>query len=39
MEKLIIPIVSTVIVILIGIVSYIIFKRITLKEKEKATKK
>ena len=36
MEKLIIPVVSTIIVILIGIVSYIIFKRITLKEKEKA---
>lgn len=36
MERLIVPIISTVVLILIGIAGYIIFSKITAKEKEKA---
>ena len=36
MERLIVPIISTVVLILIGIAGYIIFTKITTKEKEKA---
>ena len=36
MERLIVPIVSTVILILIGIAGYIVFVKITAKEKERA---
>ena len=39
MERLIVPIISTVVLILIGIAGYIIFTKITTKEKEKAKAK